>query len=324
MPFFEPGLDELLRKNVATGRLRFTTSYEEAGEFGDVHFLCVGTPQKKGEFAADLRYVDAATRDAGARTCGDGALFVGKSTVPAGTARRLAELSSRSAPRGVELAWNPGVPARGLGRPGHAAPGPAGHRRPQRGRAEADPARGLRAAARRPARRWSSPTSRPPSWSRSPPTPSWPPRSPSSTRWPRSARRPAPTSSCCRKALSYDTRIGGRFLHAGLGFGGGCLPKDIRAFMARAGELGVDQALSLPQGGRRDQHAPPRPHGRPGPGADSAAPSPAARVGVLGAAFKPNSDDIRDSPALDVAAASSGRAPRCGSTTRRRRTTPRA
>ena len=102
------------------------------------------------------------------------------------------------------------------------------------------------------------------------------------------------------EALSHDTRIGGRFLHAGLGFGGGCLPKDIRAFMARAGELGVDQALSFLKevdainlrrrarmvdltreviGGNF--------HG--------------TKVAVLGAAFKPNSDDIRDSPALDVA-----------------------
>ena len=101
-------------------------------------------------------------------------------------------------------------------------------------------------ADRPPARRSSSPTSPPPSWSRSPRTRSWPPRSRSSTRWPRSARPPAPTSPSSPTRSAYDARIGGRFLHAGLGFGGGCLPKDIRAFMARADELGVDQALSLP------------------------------------------------------------------------------
>jgi UDPglucose 6-dehydrogenase len=103
------------------------------------------------------------------------------------------------------------------------------------------------------------------------------------------------------KALSYDTRIGGRFLHAGLGFGGGCLPKDIRAFMARAGELGVDQALSflkevdainLRRRARMVEIAQEVVGGSFG----------GMRVAVLGAAFKPNSDDIRDSPALDVAA----------------------
>jgi len=103
------------------------------------------------------------------------------------------------------------------------------------------------------------------------------------------------------KALSYDTRIGGRFLHAGLGFGGGCLPKDIRAFMARAGELGVDQALSflkevdainLRRRARMVEIAREVVGGSFG----------GMRVAVLGAAFKPNSDDIRDSPALDVAA----------------------
>ena len=104
------------------------------------------------------------------------------------------------------------------------------------------------------------------------------------------------------KALSYDTRIGGRFLNAGLGFGGGCLPKDIRAFMARAGELGVDQALSflkevdainLRRRARMVELARELVGGSFG----------GMRVAVLGAAFKPNSDDIRDSPALDVAAA---------------------
>src|ERR1700712_1584229 len=106
VPFFEPGLNELLSKHVATGRLRFTTSYEEVGAFGDVHFLCVGTPQKKGEFAADMAYVNAATASL-LPHLRPGALFVGKSTVPAGTARRLEALILESAPEGVEVAWNP-------------------------------------------------------------------------------------------------------------------------------------------------------------------------------------------------------------------------
>src|SRR5438445_3566236 len=60
VPFFEPGLPELLVKALESGKLRFTTDYAEAGAFGDVHFLCVGTPQQPGSHAADLRYVESA------------------------------------------------------------------------------------------------------------------------------------------------------------------------------------------------------------------------------------------------------------------------
>jgi UDPglucose 6-dehydrogenase len=107
VPFFEPGLVELLRKNLDTGRLRFTSSYAEVAEFADVHFICVGTPQKKDGYAADLTYVDAAFTEL-APLLHRRALVVGKSTVPAGTAARIAELLARLAPHeGVELAWNP-------------------------------------------------------------------------------------------------------------------------------------------------------------------------------------------------------------------------
>src|SRR6476661_485271 len=107
VPFFEPGLPELLRKSLDSGRLRFTSSYEEIGAFGDVHFLCVGTPQKKGEMAADMTYVDAAF-SALIPHLREGALIAGKSTVPAGTAERLAaQLARDAAVPGVELAWNP-------------------------------------------------------------------------------------------------------------------------------------------------------------------------------------------------------------------------
>jgi UDPglucose 6-dehydrogenase len=107
-PFYEPGLEPLLQKHLASGRLRFTTSYEEVAEFGDVHFLCVGTPQSKGEYAADLRYVDGVVDGLGphlARRC----LVVGKSTVPVGTAARITQRLAALAPAGeqAELAWNP-------------------------------------------------------------------------------------------------------------------------------------------------------------------------------------------------------------------------
>src|SRR5919108_2431568 len=108
LPVYEPGLEPILRRNLAAGRLRFTTSFDEAAEFGDVHFLCVGTPQKHGEYAADLAYVDAAIEELAPRLhrpC----LVVGKSTVPVGTAARLAARLAEAAPVGGDavLAWNP-------------------------------------------------------------------------------------------------------------------------------------------------------------------------------------------------------------------------
>ena len=107
VPFFEPGLAELLRKALDTGRLRFTTSYQEVADFADVHFVCVGTPQKKGEYAADTSYVDAAFGSL-APLLRRPALVVGKSTVPSGTAARMADLVAELAPAdGVEVAWNP-------------------------------------------------------------------------------------------------------------------------------------------------------------------------------------------------------------------------
>ncbi len=107
VPFFEPGLPELLRKTLDSGRLRFTTSYEEVAEFADVHFVCVGTPQSKGSYAADMTYVESAFSTL-APLLTRPALVVGKSTVPAGTAQRMSDLVTSLAPSaGVEVAWNP-------------------------------------------------------------------------------------------------------------------------------------------------------------------------------------------------------------------------
>ncbi|MGB8651647.1 MAG: UDP-glucose/GDP-mannose dehydrogenase family protein [Mycobacteriales bacterium] len=299
VPFFEPGLPELLQKNLDSGRLRFTTSYQEAGAFGDVHFLCVGTPQKKGEYAADMTYVDASFRSL-VPHLRDGALVVGKSTVPAGTAERLAaELAETATAADVELAWNPEFLREGFAvedtlTPDRLVFGVRSERSEQLLRAAFQPVIDL-------------------------PTPVVVTDFATAQLVKVAANAFLATkisfinamAEVCEathgdvkklsEALSYDTRIGGRFLHAGLGFGGGCLPKDIRAFMARAGELGVDQALSflkevdainLRRRARMVDLA------REELGGSFAG----SRVAVLGAAFKPNSDDIRDSPALDVAA----------------------
>ena len=297
VPFFEPGLPELLRKNLDSGRLRFTTSVEEVGDFGDVHFVCVGTPQKQGEYAADLTYVDAAFR-ALVPHAKSGSLLVGKSTVPAGTAERLATEITAARGDELELAWNPEFLREGFAIEDTLTPDRLvfGVRSP---RAEEQ----LRAAFAPVVER---------------PTPVVVTDFATAQLVKVAANAFLATkisfinamAEVCEatggdvtmlsKALSYDGRIGGRFLNTGLGFGGGCLPKDIRAFMARAGELGVDQALSflkevdainLRRRARMVEIARQEVGGSFG----------GMRVAVLGAAFKPNSDDIRDSPALDVA-----------------------
>jgi UDPglucose 6-dehydrogenase len=299
VPFYEPGLPELLQKNLDSGRLRFTTSYDEIGAFGDVHFLCVGTPQKKGEMAADMSYVDAAFTSL-IPHLREGALIAGKSTVPAGTAERLAvQLEREAKVPGVELAWNPEFLREGFAVEDTLTP----DRLVFGVRSELAEAK-LRAAF--------APVIEIP-------TPVVVTDFATAQLVKVSANAFLATkisfinamAEVCEatggdvtllsKALSYDSRIGGRFLHAGLGFGGGCLPKDIRAFMARAGELGVDQALSflkevdainLRRRARMVDLAREVAGGSFG----------GMKVAVLGAAFKPNSDDIRDSPALDVAA----------------------
>ena len=108
LPFYEPGLEPMLRKHVDSGRLAFTTSYQEVADFGDVHFVCVSTPQRDGELAADVSHVDSAI-DALAPLLERPCVVVGKSTVPVGTAERLATRIATLAPAGdqVDLVWNP-------------------------------------------------------------------------------------------------------------------------------------------------------------------------------------------------------------------------
>jgi UDPglucose 6-dehydrogenase len=298
VPFFEPGLEPLLRKNLDAGRLRFTTSMAEAAGFGDIHFICVGTPQKDGEFAADLTFVDAAVEQLLPLLDRPG-LVVGKSTVPAGTTARLAARVRALAPTGAELAWNPEFL-----REGFAVEDTLHPDRLVFGVASTHAETLLREVY-------------------APVTATGTPVVVCDFATAELVKVAANAflatkisfinamAEVCEatgadvialsKALSYDTRIGGRFLHAGLGFGGGCLPKDIRAFMARAGELGVDQALSFL---REVDAINMRRRARM---VDLAAELVGGsfggmRVAVLGAAFKPNSDDIRDSPALDVGA----------------------
>ena len=295
VPFWEPGLDAVLQRGLESGRLRFTTDPTESAG-ARVHFLCVGTPQRPDSPAADLSQVNGAV-DALLPVLDAGALLVGKSTVPVGTA---AAIEAKVQPTGARVAWNPEFL-----REGHAVEDTL---RPDRlvfGVRDLGDEAVLREVY-------------------APLLDAGTPLLVTDFATAELVKVAANAflatkisfinamAEVCEAtggdivtlsaALGMDPRIGPQFLRAGLGFGGGCLPKDIRAFMARAGELGVDEALMFLRdiddiNIRRRQHT-----------VDltvaSLGGSAAGRtVAVWGAAFKPDSDDVRDSPALHVARA---------------------
>ncbi|WP_433331774.1 UDP-glucose dehydrogenase family protein [Spirillospora sp. CA-294931] len=299
VPFFEPGLPELLTKALESGRLRFTTSFEEAGEFGDVHFICVGTPQKPGSDACDLTYVDAATR-ALAPYLDRKVLVVGKSTVPVGTAARLTEVVHELAPAGteVELCWNPEFL-----REGFAVEDTMNPDRLVFG-VESEWAHERLSAAFRPILDQGTPVVR-----TDLATAELVKVAANSFLATKISYINAMAEVCeavgadvkdLAESLALDDRIGGKFLKPGLGFGGGCLPKDIRAFAHRAEEIGVGQAVSFLRevdAINRRRRARTVDLVRELLGGQISG----ARIACWGATFKPNSDDIRDAPALDVA-----------------------
>jgi UDPglucose 6-dehydrogenase len=302
VPFFEPDLPELLSKHVSAGNLRFTTEAAEAAEFADIHFIGVGTPQRKGEYAADMQYVDAVFETLAPLLTRPSVIF-GKSTVPVGTAARLAARVRELAPigEGAEVAWNPEFLREGFA--------VADTLRPDRLVLGVDLARPGRAEAV--AREVYAPIldTGTPFLVTDLATAELVKVSANAFLATKISFINAIAEVCeatgadvvqLADAIGHDERIGRKFLGAGLGFGGGCLPKDIRAFMARAGELGVDQALAFLRevdsvNLRRRGHVVQRAADLVGGRVNG------ARIAVLGAAFKPNSDDVRDSPALDVA-----------------------
>ncbi|MHD0300604.1 UDP-glucose dehydrogenase family protein [Rhodococcus qingshengii] len=301
VPFWEPGLEEILQRNIAAGRLRFTSSYTEAAEFAEVHFLGVGTPQKKGEYAADMKYVDAVI-DTLAPLLTKPTVIFGKSTVPVGTAERLGVRARELAPAGagVEVAWNPEFLREGYAVNDTLHPDRLvlGVDRARVGRAE-ELARELYAQLL---------GENIPFVITDLATAELVKASANAFLATKISFINAIAEVCdaagadvtvLADAIGHDDRIGRKFLNAGIGFGGGCLPKDIRAFMARAGELGADQALTFL---REVDNINMRRRARMVELAREACGSLlGARVAVLGAAFKPDSDDVRDSPALNVA-----------------------
>jgi UDPglucose 6-dehydrogenase len=299
-PFYEPGFEDLLARTLATGRLRFSTDIADATG-SQVHFVCVGTPQKRGEYAADMRYVEAAVESL-LQVLAPGELVVGKSTVPVGTAGRLAEIVGEKVP-GAMLAWNPEFLREGFAvqdtlHPDRLVYGlPADQDRETAERMLDDVYADIVAR-------------RTPKVVTDYATAEMVKTAANSFLATKISFINAMAELCeatgadvkqLADAIGYDDRIGRKFLNAGLGFGGGCLPKDIRAFMARAGELGADQALTFL---REVDNINMRRRIRMVELAREVCDGSllGKHIAVLGAAFKPDSDDIRDSPALNVAA----------------------
>ncbi|OAH16295.1 UDP-glucose dehydrogenase family protein [Streptomyces jeddahensis] len=296
VPFHEPGLPELIAQHTATGRLRFTTSYEEAAAFGQVHFSCVGTPQSKDSEAADLTYVDAVIENLGP-LLPEGALVVGKSTVPVGTADRLAGRLAELAGPGAELAWNPEFLREGFAvadtlRPDRLVLGVRSARAEELLRAVYAPV----IAAGTPVVSADFPTAE---LVKTAANAFLATKISFINAMAEVCEAAGADVSVLAEAIGHDERIGRKFLRAGVGFGGGCLPKDIRAFAHRADELGVSLAF-LREVDRINMRRRDRVVELARDLCGGAVLG--ARIAVLGAAFKPDSDDIRDSPALNVAA----------------------
>ncbi|MNW27009.1 UDP-glucose 6-dehydrogenase TuaD [compost metagenome] len=299
LPFHEPGLPELLRKHVASGRLRFTDSYAEVAAGADIHFITVGTPQRADSQSADMSYVDGAVDSLLEHITGE-ALIVGKSTVPVGTARRLSEKIAQDAKNGssIALAWNPEFL-----REGFAVQDTL---RPDRLVYGLEHERGLELLRKVYA----------PILALDTPEIATDLETAELVKVAANAFLATKISfinafaevtetvggdiKVLADAIGHDKRIGRRFLNAGVGFGGGCLPKDIRALQARVSELGLSQTMGFLAEvdqinlRRRDRVVSLASHML---GNELAG----KHVCVLGVTFKPNSDDVRDSPALDIA-----------------------
>lgn len=296
VPFYEPGLEELLSEQIKSGRLTFTNNVADLAD-ADVHFICVGTPQIKNGNAADLTYVNSAL-EAIAKLVKPGGLVVGKSTVPVGTATKLRTRLLELNPK-ADLAWNPEFLREGFAvedtlRPNRLVVGVVN-----------DSAEQILKEVYANNLKEKTP------WVRADlPTSELVKVAANSFLATKISFINAMAEICeaaggdvtvLAKAIGYDPRIGSRFLQAGIGFGGGCLPKDIRAFMARAEELGASQAVEfLKEIDAINLRA--RQRIIELVRKDLADDLRGKKVAILGAAFKPDSDDVRDSPALDIAA----------------------
>lgn len=295
--FFEPGLDEALAEQIALGRIEFKSAHEDSSRAADIHFICVGTPQTAGSMAADTSYLESAIRDV-APYLREDALVVGKSTVPVGTAQKLtAQLAAATGFTSPHLAWNPEFLREGTAledslNPDRLVVGVSNELSEQLLRAVFEPminsgvpflvtdlatAELVKAAANAFLATKIS----------------------FINAMAEIAEVSGADATELAKAIGYDERIGNKFLRNGVGFGGGCLPKDIRALMARAEELGVGHSVAYLNeidkiNLRRRDRVIALLTGELGTLSEK-------KVLILGAAFKPDSDDVRDSPALAIA-----------------------
>lgn len=298
-PLYEPGLDPLLKKHTDSGRLRFTTDYREIADWADAHFICVGTPQTDGDYAADLSQVNSVV-DMLAPYLTRPTLIVGRSTVPVGTSDSLQERFRSEAPAGpgIDVAWQPeflreahgvddtlhpdrlvfGVEtpeAERLLRDIFAVPIEEGSPVVVCNRQTAELVKGAANAFLATKISFINALAE-------------------------MCDQTGADVSLLADALGFDRRIGRGMLNAGPGYGGGCLPKDLRSFMARAGELGVEEIITFLRAvdeinRRRRSRIIDVAHELVGESWLG------RKVAVLGAAFKAGTDDVRSSPALDVA-----------------------
>ena len=305
-PFFEPGFEELLGEVTDSGRLQWTTDISEIAD-ADVHFLCVGTPQRRGGHAADLTHVWSAVREMTPHLRA-GSVLAGKSTVPVGTSAQIEQYVAQHWPGAANerpaVVWNPEFLREGFAVNDTLSPDRIVVGLPADG-SEAERAEQLMRQAYA-----GQITAGIPFLLTDRPTAELVKVAANAFLATKISFINAMAEVCeatgadvltLADAIGYDERIGRKFLGAGVGFGGGCLPKDIRAFSARAGELGVDQALTFLR--EVDDINTRRRHRAVETARELVGGSfRGTRVCVLGATFKPNSDDVRDSPALDIAA----------------------
>lgn len=295
LPFHEPGLDAALPKAISSGRLKFQSEHNEHSASADLHFICVGTPQTKGSDAADTSYVIAAAKELAA-WIKPTAVVAGKSTVPVGTAAALRIAMSEIAGFEVNLAWNPEFLREGTALEDSLKPD-----RIVVGTWNEHSVKVLREvyasiiATGTPFLELDVPTAE---LVKVAANAFLATKISFINAMAEVAEVSGADAVSLAKAIGYDERIGNKFLRTGIGFGGGCLPKDIRGFVARAEELGVGSAVEFLKDvdavnlRRRDKVV---------ELAKQELGSLAGKaVTMLGISFKPDSDDLRDSPALEI------------------------
>lgn len=300
MPFHEPELPEMLTSALARGKLSFTTEFKQIAEQADIHFLCVGTPQSDDSGAADLSQIKSAVAELApllTKPC----LVIGKSTVPVGTAKWISDYFAENSPAGsdVHVVWNPEFLREGFAvqdtlHPDRVVLGITHE-------ADVEILKEVYADAL---------TTETPLIVTDYATAELVKVAANAflatkisfiNSFADLADKVGADVATLADAIGHDTRIGRKFLNAGIGFGGGCLPKDIRALQARAEELGLSEQFAFLKNvdavnQSRRTHV-----------VELARTELGSLTGktitILGAAFKPDSDDIRDSPALDIALA---------------------